>query len=137
MKASENMPSKFLYAERFPYWTSLFPENRADKFKVGDRVLNLRSTRRDYVPFGARATVVGKTDSKVIVLFDEQFLQGSDINGQCEQYRGAILEPTELMNITRKFENQAKKNGNSSLVEAFTEPEKGVARPSAQQSARN
>ena len=104
VRNNEFMPSKFLYMERFPYWSSLFPENTVDKFKVGDRVLNLCSVKRAYVPFGARGTCVGKSEQKVIVMYDEQFIQGSDINGQCELYRGALMDPTHLMNITRKFE---------------------------------
>lgn len=81
VRPNEFIPSKFLFMERFPFWSSMFPENTADKFRVGDRVLNLCSIKRAYVPFGARGTVVGKTEQKVVVLFDEQFLQGSDING--------------------------------------------------------
>jgi len=50
-----------LYMERFPFWSSLFPENEVTKFKVGDRVLNICSIKRAYVPFGSRGTVVGKT----------------------------------------------------------------------------
>ena len=62
VRNNEFMPSKFLYMERFPYWSSLFPENTVDKFKVGDRVLNLCSVKRAYVPFGARGTCVGKSE---------------------------------------------------------------------------
>lgn len=40
-------------------------------FKVGHRVLNLNSVRREYIPFGLRGTVVGKTQDKVIVMFDD------------------------------------------------------------------
>jgi hypothetical protein len=52
-------------------------------FRVGNRVMNVNSTRRQYIPFGARGTVVGKTEEKIIVLFDEQFLQGTNIYGHC------------------------------------------------------
>ena len=45
-------------------------------------------------------------------MFDEQFIQGSNINGQTELYRGALIEPVNLMNITRKFETQLKKFNN-------------------------
>jgi len=48
--------------ERYPYWSSMFPENTADKFKVGDRVLNMCSIKRFYIPYGARGSVVGKTE---------------------------------------------------------------------------
>ena len=74
VRSTEQLPMKFLYTERFPFWSSLFPENTPDKFKVGDRVINLCSVKRAYVPFGARGTVVGKTEQLIVVMFDEQFL---------------------------------------------------------------
>ena len=46
--------------------------------------MNINSTKREYVPFGLRGTVIGKTNEKVIILFDEQYLNGSDIYGHCE-----------------------------------------------------
>ena len=130
VRANEYLPSKFLYMERFPYWSSLFPDNSVDKFKVGDRVINLCSIKRAYVPFGARGTCVGKSEQKVIVMYDEQFIQGSDINGQCELYRGALMDPTHLMNVTRKFENHIKKNGNRGLPSLVTNEQQ---RPSGEE----
>lgn len=132
VRNQEFLPSKFLFMERFPFWSSLFPENDVHKFKVGDRVLNICSIKRAYVPFGARGTVVGKTQQKVVVMFDEQFLQGSDINGQCQLYRGAMMEPSHLMNQTRKFESFNKKNNNNNLVDLFTERPAGEQQPTGQ-----
>ena len=71
VRATEFLQSKYLYKERYPFWSSMFPENDANKFKAGDRVLNLCSVKRAYVPFGARGTVIGKTEQKIIVMFDE------------------------------------------------------------------
>jgi len=73
-----------LYQESFPFWSGpyLQPSTVRD-FRVGNRVMNLNSTLRQYVPFGARGTVVGKTESKLIVMLDEQFLHGNDIFGHC------------------------------------------------------
>lgn len=80
---------------------------------------------RNYVPFGLRGTVVGKTQDKVIVTFDEQYLGGTDLNGFCENYRGALVNPNYLCNITMKFENLLRKGkdneGSRKLVEKFTE----------------
>lgn len=50
-----------VFVEKFPYWSSPFPEADISKFSVGDRVMNINSTLRSYVPFGLRGTVVGKT----------------------------------------------------------------------------
>jgi Xrn1 SH3-like domain len=33
--------------------------------------MNINSSKREYVPFGLRGTVVGNTNDKVIVIFDE------------------------------------------------------------------
>lgn len=92
-------------------------------------MLNLNSSMRNYVPFGLRGTVVGKTQDKVIVLFDEQYLGGSDLNGFCESYRGAQINPNYLCNITMKFENLLRKGkdneGGRKLLEKFTERRPG------------
>jgi hypothetical protein len=37
---------------------------------------------RNYIPFGLRGTVIGKTDEKVMVMFDEQFIGGQNLFGQ-------------------------------------------------------
>ena len=60
-----------IYQEQFPFWTRPFEEKQVADYRVGDRVMNVNSTKRDYVPFGIRGTVVGKTNEKVIVLFDD------------------------------------------------------------------
>ena len=62
LRPNEYVHSKFIFMERYPYWSSMFPENTADKFKVGDRVLNMCSIKRFYIPYGARGSVVGKTE---------------------------------------------------------------------------
>lgn len=65
--------------------------------------MNANSTKRQYVPFGLRGTVVGSTNDKVIVLFDEQFFNGNNIYGLCEEFRGGYMEPNYLINLTKKF----------------------------------
>ena len=77
---------------------------------MGDRVININSTKREYVPFGLRGTVVGHTNDRVIVLFDEQYLAGNNIMGHCEDYRGGNLNPNHLINLNHKFSSLVKKN---------------------------
>jgi hypothetical protein len=72
--------------------------------------MNANSVMRHYLPFGARGTVVGKTEEQVIVLFDEQFLQGTTMYGHCEPYHGALLEPARLINLSRSFATIAQQN---------------------------
>ena len=64
------MQPKFLYQESFPFWSQPYSTKYVSDFKVGDRVMNINSVKREYVPFGMRGTVVGKTNDKVIILFD-------------------------------------------------------------------
>lgn len=35
------------------------------------------------MPFGMRGTVIGRTDDKVMVMFDEQFIGGNTLFNQC------------------------------------------------------
>lgn len=90
---------------------------------MGHRVINLNSQQRKYVPFGARGTVVGRTQDRVIVMFDEQFIGGSNIFGLCENYRGAMVLPNNLLNLTLKFDwiKRKKMPNSNQLLDMFTE----------------
>ena len=79
-------------------------------FRVGNRVMNLNSTLRQFIPFGARGTIVGKTDAKLIILFDDQFLHGNDIQGNCQPYKGAQVDPSHLLNLSQQFARLIKDN---------------------------
>ena len=70
--------------------------------------MNVNSTKRIYIPFGFRGTVIGKTDDRVLVLFDEEFLHGNTMNGYCRHYKGSQMVPDNLINLTKKFESIAK-----------------------------
>jgi hypothetical protein len=122
-----NFQTLFLYQEMFPHWFSPYvSRQRISDFRVGNRVMNLNSTLRQYVPFGLRGTVVGKTEDFVIVLFDEQFLQGTDINGHCQNYRGAKVAPYYMMNLSRSFAQLAKEAKNFNVLKKYQEkPKKG------------
>ena len=106
-----------LFQEHFPFWCEPFSNKQVTDYFVGDRVMNVNSTKREYIPFGIRGTVVGKTNERVIVLFDEQFLTGNNIYGKCEDFKGAYLLPNHLINLTKKFSSLQKKN--KDLVNSF------------------
>jgi len=79
---------------------------------------------RSYTPFGARGTVIGRTDDKVMVMFDKQFVGGNDLYGQCQNYRGLLVDPNHLINFTKKFENALKKQNHGdkeAILNMFTE----------------
>jgi len=60
-KPYEFVKSSQVFVEKFPFWSSPFAEVDISKYHVGDRVMNINSTQRNYVPFGLRGTIVGKT----------------------------------------------------------------------------
>jgi hypothetical protein len=62
-------------------------------------------------------TIIGKTADNVIVLFDEQFLNGDTVYGRCSKYRGAIIQPQQVINITKRFKNI--KAQNPEIVDRF------------------
>lgn len=72
--------------------------------------MNLNSTMRTFIPFGARGTVVGKTEEKLIIHFDDQFLHGSNIYGHSQKYRGFQMKPDHLLNLSRQFARMMKEN---------------------------
>lgn len=79
LKQMESFKPYMIYVEKFPYWSSPFSTRNSRDFKVGDRVMNMNSTARIYIPFGLRGTVIGRTDDKVMVMFDSQFVGGCDL----------------------------------------------------------
>jgi len=122
IKQQEFMKPHVVFTERFPYWSSPFAFCYSRDFKVGHRVINMNSTLREYIPFGLRGTVIGRTEDKVIVLFDDQFIGGTDIHNHCQAYRGAFVNPNYLLNLTKKFESVLKKNDNpEKIISMFTE----------------
>lgn len=81
---------------------------------------------RRFVPFGARGTVVGKTEEKVIVLFDEQFIQGTTMYGHCQPYRGAMADPDHLINLSHSFK-QIASSDKRTLKKFIEKPSKGFS----------
>lgn len=70
-------------------------------FEVGERIVCIAGT--GVPPFGARGTVIGvyEEDGAVEVLFDEEFLGGTDLFGRCSDSRGGLLAATDLLNLSR------------------------------------
>jgi len=113
----EHLQAFHVYQENFPFWVSPFQNSDTSGFVVGDRVMSINSLRRKYLPFGLRGTIIGKTADNVIVLFDEQFLNGDTVYGRCSKYRGAIIQPQQVINITKRFKNI--KAQNPEIVDRF------------------
>lgn len=78
------LPLAAVYQECFPYWFGPYlGEQTVSDFRVGNRVMNVNSTRRIYIPFGARGTVIGKTEDNLLIMFDEAFIAGTNIYSHC------------------------------------------------------
>ncbi len=67
--------------------------------ELGDRVVNLVGLG---VPFGLRGTVVAlhKHSACVEVLFDEEFIGGTSLQGTCSPYRGKLLPWSAVLKVT-------------------------------------
>lgn len=108
---TETVQLSAIYQEQFPYWYGYKGNpDTVNDFRVGNRVMNLNSTQRQFIPFGARGSVVGKTESTLIVMFDDQFLHGNSIYGHCQMYRGAQVNPAHMLNLSREFARLNKDN---------------------------
>lgn len=71
----------------------------AGKPELGDRVVNLTGLG---VPFGLRGTVVAlhTQTACVEVLFDQEFIGGTSLQGTCSPYRGKFLPWSALLKTT-------------------------------------
>ena len=106
----EKIPSEFvkvdprtIFTEMFPFWTSPFITTIKD-FAFGDRVANIDTSKRKYIPFGDIGTVVGHTLDSVIIRFDEPNVSLTDVHNTCPAYTGAVVTPNSLINLTQQAE---------------------------------
>jgi len=92
-----------IFIEMFPFWSSPF-EISKDDFKFGDRIANINTSKRKYIPFGEIGTVVGHTLDSVIIRFDEPNVVLTDVHNTCPPYTGAVVDPSSLINLTQQAE---------------------------------
>eukprot|EP01038_Epipyxis_sp_PR26KG_P008199 gene8199-11090_t len=71
--------------------------------RLGDRVTNLTTSG---VPFGLKGTVVTihTTTKFVEVIFDEEFIGGKNLQGNCSQFRGKLCAWSGLLLLSRPDE---------------------------------
>lgn len=79
------------------------PYESEESFEMGDRVINIQSGDRRYIPFGLFGTVVGYSDEAVIVLFDLPCFLGHELMSMSHEptYRIVSVERERLINYTR------------------------------------
>ena len=98
---------RLMFSEVYPFWCSPYKLSVKD-FRFGDRVANINTTKRKYIPFGELGTVVGTTLDGIIVRFDEPYVSLTDVHDTCPPYTGAVVKPESLMNLTLHAENNYK-----------------------------
>jgi len=92
-----------MFSETYPFWNSPFMVN-VKGYKFGDRVANINTHRRKYIPFGSIGTVIGTTLDSVIVRFDEPNVSLTDVHDTCPPYTGAVVPPESMINLTQQAE---------------------------------
>eukprot|EP01017_Pseudomicrothorax_dubius_P006840 TRINITY_DN1202_c0_g3_i6.p1 TRINITY_DN1202_c0_g3~~TRINITY_DN1202_c0_g3_i6.p1 ORF type:complete len:174 (-),score=22.41 TRINITY_DN1202_c0_g3_i6:256-777(-) len=75
-----------------------------------DRVVVINTlTPPYYAPFGAIGTIIGIVGSRFEVLFDDPFIGGTNLNGRTPWFRGAIMDFSDLFNLTRWMKDRGNK----------------------------
>lgn len=85
-------------------------------FHLGDRVVNIRSDDKRFIPFGLQGTITGVTDSFVEVLFDCAFFGGETCGGRLPFGKGKYVETVNLLNLTKKTSVFLRRNHQESFM---------------------
>lgn len=92
-------PTNFLLA---PLSETPTNEETSPGFSLGDRVMNLCDTGP--IPFGLTGTVTGVVANLLEVVFDEEFLGGTNLDDRCSDLRGLQHIPcTTMLNLTSGY----------------------------------
>jgi len=78
------------------------PLKTSNRPELGDRVVNLLAQG---VPFGLRGTVIAchKHSACVEVLFDEEFIGGTSLQGSCSNFRGKLVPWYTVLKYTAEL----------------------------------
>lgn len=68
-------------------------------FELGDRVVFAQDSGG--VPLGLRGTVIGFEDKHVQVVFDQTFMGGTTMGGQCSPFRGMTVPAFSVINLSQ------------------------------------
>ena len=90
----------YIFTENNP-WTPMFLVEAPETFELGDRVININSTDRKYVPFGIKGTVTAIAENYVEVIFDQCFFGATTLNGRVDGKNGITMNPIGLINLTK------------------------------------
>jgi 5'-3' exoribonuclease 1 len=75
-------------------------ESAQTDISLGERVMNLRDNGP--IPFGLKGTVTGIVSNLLEIVFDEEFLGGTNLGDRCSDLRGQQhIPPTTVLNLGR------------------------------------
>jgi len=97
----EGVKNEEIYVETYPFWSGHSKQGIWD-FNYGDRIVNINTSKKNFVNFGEIGTVIGFTQNELIVLFDHENLSLTNLYERCRPYRGGTLEPESVINMTRE-----------------------------------
>lgn len=89
----------YLITEKLPYVERFRPYKT---FSLGDRVANLRSDDKRFIPFGLMGVITGISEDFLEVLFDVPFFGGETCGGRLPEGRGMYVWPQNLLNLSKK-----------------------------------
>jgi 5'-3' exoribonuclease 1 len=100
----ENLEFRRVIVKNIPRHVLLKPEHAPHKlqnqhFELGDRVVFAQDSGG--VPLGLRGTVIGFEEKHVQVVFDQTFMGGSTLGGQCSPFRGMTVPAFSVVNLSK------------------------------------
>ena len=107
LKVSENnetpqtfvLNPNYIVLDKIPYVEKF---GDIQKFSLGDRVINIRSDDKKFIPFGLKGTVTGIIDNNLEVLFDFPFIDSDTCGGRLPEGYGSIVDKQNLINMSSK-----------------------------------
>lgn len=90
-----------IYKAGDPYPTHICKRGR---YSIGNRVITMAST--GHVPFGMRGIIVGIEGDYAQVLFDQEFLGGTNLGGRLQTRRGGVCQLMSLLILSSAKQNR-------------------------------
>lgn len=112
-----------LFVEIYPFFIAHSVQNVWD-FNYGDRIVNINTSKRNFVNFGEFGTVIGFTQTELVILFDNENLSLTNLYERCKAYRGAKLTPDSVINMTRHFKETKSPDRSQGTVRNFRQQAK-------------
>ena len=87
-----------VHVEHAPFWIGV--QGEREGYAVGDRVVAVKTVGRGYVPFGSKGVIIGRSECRLLVLFDKPVLTGSSYNAHTLPNRAKLMDIDSLFNLS-------------------------------------